>query len=987
MIKKQMKTFYKLIISLFIFTTLFSCNIEWNGKMEKELGEYLTTSVEFYYESTLIFTKYYMIGKKLTAEDFPKASDSAIASFMPGYSVTGWQMKNFADVPLDSYTTQNHTNYVTSLTVTNNTIQLTCTREPKTNTPYTVEYYLENIDDDDYTFMQSETKYGTTDTTISTLGTDFTEIPHFTFDSASAEPNIINGDGSSVVKVYYKRNLYKLTFNSGAGTHSELEGKYQEAVDSSTLTVPAQTGFRFYGWWTGTEDKEANSYDEGISYCENLPATFEQDITYYPVWGPVVYKVTFKDQFGKPLTGIISPTQVTPGSNPGEYIWESPSDITFNAPVLTNSDIEFEGWYKVNASVDDAAVDACSNDTNKLNLSGGTYNIHRSSMTDDIIIYAKWKYNNIYVDPERGNDENNGMSASNALKTISKAKKYTFDNINLCSALTDPDDITQIDLFYGMGFTITRYSESNTITFPYIHIKEGVALDANSKLLSIELDGGAIWEEDTTAGSYLFTDESKGNIKKKNTGKTSTVPLIINEGTLYIGYSVILKNNCNTSTSGFMGGAIYNSGVLNIAGAESFEVNIQDNYSASSGGGIYNVSKENIVIKNTKFTDNAAAQRGGAIYISTETFKTAPVINLENVEILRNRSVSSGGGIYVAGTGSTNRSTITVTKSNIKNNYTANKNGNSGSGGGLYSFWTNVVIKENSTISDNYAGDNGGGITSAQGASCTISGTTIQDNNSGANGGGISCTGGSSGVLTLGDGTEIKGNVAAGNGSGLYLSNKTLVLDGGYFDSNNNVYFTIDSIQIRFTDSAKTNVNYYTNGVIATLLPDNYKTTVQIVKLDTGVTLSSPNSSLFKVTDSTDGKKWKINDSGYLEEVIESSEAGGGITNPFNTSVLFAIDTIATSNNGESAWYIKAIVDGTEEIDANNICNSFEDLTIKLYMNGSYVNIENSPNSASVQKPIFPSGYDKSADSFSLEITGRYKINGRLYTNTIEVTM
>lgn len=86
---------------------------------------------------------------------------------------------------------------------------------PNTNTPYKVEYYLENLEDDNYTLQTFENKTGTTDTiAIANIKT----FDHFTYKQSSTDSGNIAPNGSTILKVYYIRNKCTVTFDGNGGT-------------------------------------------------------------------------------------------------------------------------------------------------------------------------------------------------------------------------------------------------------------------------------------------------------------------------------------------------------------------------------------------------------------------------------------------------------------------------------------------------------------------------------------------------------------------------------------------------------------------------------------------------------------------------------------------------------------------------------------------------------------------------------------------------
>ena len=84
---------------------------------------------------------------------------------------------------------------------------------PNPNTSYKIEYYQQNIDNDEYTLTETDnTKFGTTGNTITLEGyinkfNGFTYTPQKSIISGE-----ITGDGLLVLKVYYTRKLCTITF-------------------------------------------------------------------------------------------------------------------------------------------------------------------------------------------------------------------------------------------------------------------------------------------------------------------------------------------------------------------------------------------------------------------------------------------------------------------------------------------------------------------------------------------------------------------------------------------------------------------------------------------------------------------------------------------------------------------------------------------------------------------------------------------------------
>lgn len=75
------------------------------------------------------------------------------------------------------------------------------------NTSYTVIHWLENADDDGYSYKESETKTGTTGGTTRATANSYTG-----FTAQTITQETIKGDGSTIVSVKYTRNVYEVKF-------------------------------------------------------------------------------------------------------------------------------------------------------------------------------------------------------------------------------------------------------------------------------------------------------------------------------------------------------------------------------------------------------------------------------------------------------------------------------------------------------------------------------------------------------------------------------------------------------------------------------------------------------------------------------------------------------------------------------------------------------------------------------------------------------
>ncbi len=124
-------------------------------------------------------------------------------------------------------------------------VEVTAYFAANTNTPYTLNIYTQNIEDDNYT-LESRSMTGTTN-----QPTSYDAPLREGLTAQNFEQVNISGDGSSVLSVYYNRNSYSLTWNTNGG--DELTGSYTNGSVKYGTTIqkpntPTRTGWEFSGW-------------------------------------------------------------------------------------------------------------------------------------------------------------------------------------------------------------------------------------------------------------------------------------------------------------------------------------------------------------------------------------------------------------------------------------------------------------------------------------------------------------------------------------------------------------------------------------------------------------------------------------------------------------------------------------------------------------------------------------------------------------------
>ncbi|MBN1892520.1 MAG: InlB B-repeat-containing protein [Clostridiales bacterium] len=136
-----------------------------------------------------------------------------------------------------------------------------------TDTGYSVEYCLQNIEDDDYTVYETENKYGTTDTLASIVNDDIKSFVGFNYVSGHENEALsgnINGDESLVLRLYYDRVVNDIIFNANStdpsvsGVPANIENvRYGENI--TIPNDPLRDGHSLVSWTDGIADYTAGN--------------------------------------------------------------------------------------------------------------------------------------------------------------------------------------------------------------------------------------------------------------------------------------------------------------------------------------------------------------------------------------------------------------------------------------------------------------------------------------------------------------------------------------------------------------------------------------------------------------------------------------------------------------------------------------------------------------------------------------------------------
>ena len=163
---------------------------------------------------------------------------------------------------------------------------------------FTVKHYQQNIADDQYTLVDTETKKGLTESAVGdALAKTYEGFYALLYDTTTT----IAADGSTVVEIYYDRYYYLMNFDLDGGYG--VEPIYARFGAPISVDTPTKPGYTFESW------------------TPSIPATMPAENTDYQAkWRPgsasftVVFWYENADDDGYSYVGSYIPANVEPGT-------------------------------------------------------------------------------------------------------------------------------------------------------------------------------------------------------------------------------------------------------------------------------------------------------------------------------------------------------------------------------------------------------------------------------------------------------------------------------------------------------------------------------------------------------------------------------------------------------------------------------------------------------------------------------------------------
>ncbi|MGO5373349.1 InlB B-repeat-containing protein, partial [Holdemanella porci] len=445
---------------------------------------------------------------------------------------------------------------------------------------YTIIHWLENADDDGYSYDKSENKTGLTGTEVNATAKSYEG-----FTAQPVAKKTVKGDGSTIVSVYYKRNVYEVQFysyttynwwgrpdkpskeyedlritakygqdiskkwptKSGSSTWSTTDDDNNGPFQVNIATMPLG-GAKFYGPKTGYGSETAYYYVEALP---GEPSEVTKDGIQYkldhkdtsPGTG---YTVSKEDQY--PLTGY-----------------------TFNDNISTKTGKGYDNakFYYTRNSYDLKFINNGKQDktvTKKYeqSISSENYTPVRPSSLADYYEFDGW-YDNELCEGDAFDFSGKKMPAQN----VTLYAKWTAKKINLTYNLNNPEG----DVVKG-----TKKVEAGTVAsteLPSIPTINDYSFagwyyaDVNGNITSEVFHTGSTITRDTSiVGKWLY----KGELRVAYNPGTETGATVPTDDRVYAGGARVTVAGNATTTSGkkFLGWEL--NGNVYMPG-QSFEVN------------------------------------------------------------------------------------------------------------------------------------------------------------------------------------------------------------------------------------------------------------------------------------------------------------------------------------------------------------------------------------------------------------------------------
>ena len=222
------------------------------------------------------------------------------------------------------YVFQKWDGYSAGMKLPSNDLTLTAVWTPATDTTYKVEHYLQNLQGSDYVLNITEDKTATTEANVQAIPQSFTGFTHYAASTEAVPSGEVLADGSLILKLYYTRNQYTVTFDgNGENSSATSDATVAYAGLVTAPQNPTRTGYTFEAW-----TKEAT----GVTAWNFATDTVTQNSTLFAKWVANSYEVLYDLNY----TGAVA----------GEILSQTYDDLyQLPTPNPVRTGYVFEGWY------------------------------------------------------------------------------------------------------------------------------------------------------------------------------------------------------------------------------------------------------------------------------------------------------------------------------------------------------------------------------------------------------------------------------------------------------------------------------------------------------------------------------------------------------------------------------------------------------------------------------------------------------------------
>ncbi len=323
---------------------------------------------------------------------------------------------------------------------------------PKNSTGYKVEHWQQQLDGT-YNKVEDEPKSGRTDSKVTAYPKNYTGYVYNPNHLDSKAEGVILADGSLVLKLYYDRATYTVTYDLNGGSSSEKlvypDLKYGE--DTPTLEAdPEKPGHTFLGW------------------NPTIEPTVTGNVTYIAKWNKIPYSITYQ---WAPSTPLEVKDKFSVPVDSKEYFYGE--SYTISAESYQPVEI----------------VDEYGNVTDRYTFTG--WDTEKGIVTGNILVTGSWNHSGVPVSEWRITYEWSGAVPEGDYIQEMPVDGKSYKN----------NEPYTVDTKYSNGYTVPTYDEYGNVNGSYT-------------FSGWDKQDGKMTDDLTVSGTWAFaeTDVAKHNV-------------------------------------------------------------------------------------------------------------------------------------------------------------------------------------------------------------------------------------------------------------------------------------------------------------------------------------------------------------------------------------------------------------------------------------------------------------------------------------------